>query len=203
MEKTDLRTENRDLYSPRTGQFALVTVPRFDFLMIDGHGDPNASESYVQALEALYALSYGAKFASKAQLGRDYVVLPLEGLWRAESPEAFLEGRKNEWSWTMMIRQPSWLTADVWDAARAAAATKQLPALDAVRLESFEEGPCAQVLYLGPYSDEGPTITALHEWIAAHGRSLRGDHHEIYLGDPRRSAPEKLRTIIRQPVSAA
>lgn len=203
MEKIDLRTENRELYSPRAGEFSLVEVPRFDFLMIDGQGDPNTSESYVRALEALYALSYGAKFASRAQLGRDYVVLPLEGLWRAESPEAFLEGRKNEWSWTMMIRQPSWLTADIWDAARAAAATKQLPALDAVRLESFEEGPCAQVLYLGPYSAEGPTIAALHEWIAAHGRALRGDHHEVYLGDPRRSAPEKLRTIIRQPVSGA
>jgi hypothetical protein len=201
MEKFDFRHDRTDLYAPGTNDFGVVDVPAFEFLMIDGHGDPNTSPDYVSAVEALFTLSYGAKFACK-RLGRDYAVLPLEGLWWADDPEAFTAQDKDDWSWTMMIRQPIPLPAATWDELRAAAAKKPLPAVPAVRLESFTEGPCVQIMYLGPYSEEGPTILRLHEWISANGYRESGNHHEIYIGDPRRAKPEKLKTVIRQPIRA-
>ena len=171
--------------------------------MADGHGDPNTSADYADAVEALYSLSYTAKFASKQQLELDYVVAPLEGLWDSARMESFLDRSKDEWSWTMMIRQPTWLTPELWDAARTKLAKKPLPALERVRLESFAEGTAVQVLHVGSYDDEAPTIARMHEWLRANGYRETGRHHEIYLGDPRRSAPEKLKTILRQPVSAS
>lgn len=198
MDKVDFRSDG--LYRP-TGSIALVDVPGFPFLMVDGHGDPNTTPAYTDAVEALYSLSYTVKFVSKAK-GRDYVVAPLEGLWSAERMAAFVDRSKHEWSWTMMIRQPDWLDDDDWDAARHRVSPKKLPALDAVRLESFAEGRAAQVMHTGPYDDEGPVIARLHEWIAANGLVATGRHHEVYLGDPRRAAPGKLRTILRQPVTS-
>ncbi|MEO8093704.1 MAG: GyrI-like domain-containing protein [Pseudolysinimonas sp.] len=202
MEKTDFRRDRADLYGPGR-DFSVVDVPAFDFLMVDGHGNPNSSPDYVAALEALYALSYRAKFASKIELGRDYTVLPLEGLWYAESIEAFYTGAKDDWSWTMMIRQPVPLPPELWQSVRSEAAKKKLPALPGVRLESFAEGPSVQVMYVGAYADEGPTIHEMHEWIAKNGYSERGHHHEIYLGDPRQSVSEKLKTVLRQPIRPA
>jgi hypothetical protein len=182
----------------------LVQVPALRFLCLDGHGDPNTSQAYAAAVQALYSVSYAAKFAVKKAGGPAFKVSPLEGLWWAADMSTFLTGDKSEWDWTMMIRQPDAVTGDlVARLADEVAATKSMPVAKELRLISFEEGAAAQVLHIGPYDTEGPTIARLHEFIQAHGFTLDGRHHEIYLGDPRRSAPERLRTIIRQPYAAA
>ncbi len=173
------------------------------FVMADGRGDPNTSEDYARAVESLYAVSYAAKFASKRELDRDYVVGPLEGLWDAERREAFLDRSKGEWSWTMMIRQPEWITPEMFERAVAKAVKKQ-PAAEKVRLETYDEGLSVQILHVGGYDDEGPTIGRLHhEFLPAHGYVENGPHHEIYLSDPRRVEAAKLKTILRQPVRRA
>lgn len=201
MDKIDFRAERPDLYKPSAEQFSIVEVPPYRFLIVDGRGDPNTSEAYGQAVEALYALSYALKFASKKQLERDYVVLPLEGLWHSEHRDAFPNRRKDQWSWTMMIRQPDWITDDMVDDARSTSAKKNLVALDAVRSELFEEGKSVQIMHIGSYDDEAPTIARLHEqFLPENGLVENGLHHEIYLGDPRRVEPAKLKTILRQPV---
>ena len=198
--KVDLKRELREYYAPKRTP-ALVEVPELAFLMVDGHGDPNVSVEYRDAVSALFAVSYGARFALKRAGVLDYGVMPLEGLWWVPNMSTFSTGEKSAWDWTAMIVQPDEVTADVLaDAKASAAAKKALPALDRLRLERFAEGPAAQVLHIGPYSAEGPTIAALHAFIADNGLERAGKHHEIYLGDPRRSAPEKLKTVIRQPV---
>jgi hypothetical protein len=192
------------LYGPPIGQPVIVEVPEMAFLMVDGEGDPNTSTQYQDALQALFSVSYTLKFAVKKGRGFEYRVSPLEGLWWSDDPGDFLAGRKANWKWTAMIRQPDEATGQDVDAAIAAAGAKQpLPALSRLRFLRFAEGECAQVMYLGEYSAEGPTIKRLHEFIAAAGHRLTGKHHEIYLGDPRRAAPEKLKTVIRQPISRA
>ena len=181
----------------------LVEVPELAFLAIDGRGDPNTSAAFAEAVQSLYAVSYAAKFAIKKAGGEDFKVAPLEGLWRADDPAAFVVGNKGSWEWTLLIRQPDSVTADLVERfADEAAIRKGLAAARRLRLIDFAEGPAAQVMYVGPYADEGPTIARLHEFIHEHGFTFDGQvhrHHEIYLGDPRRAAPEKLRTIIRQP----
>lgn len=183
----------------------LVRVPELAFLMIDGHGDPNTSTEYREAIQALYTVSYTLKFGLKKELGLTYRVGPLEGLWWADDMTLFEIGRKADWHWTAMIAQPDAVTAEWFERVRNEIRDKkQVPALERAGLERFEEGIAAQVLYLGPYSDEGPTIARLHRFIHELGYTFDGrhqKHHEIYLGDPRRSAPEKLRTIIRQPIA--
>jgi len=180
-----------------------VRVPELAFAMIDGHGDPNTSPAYREAVEALYGVSYTLKFALKKELGLTYRVGPLEGLWWADDMATFSVDRKGDWLWTMMIAQPDEVTAERFESALQDVRRKKgLEALDRTRLERFDEGLAAQVLYIGPYRDEGPTIERLHGFIDDAGYRLAKKHHEIYLGDPRRSAPEKLRTIIRQPVAA-
>ncbi len=187
----------------------LVQVPLLTFLCLNGHGDPNTSPDYAAAVQALYSVSYAAKFAVKKAGGPDFKVSPLEGLWWAEDMSAFLTGDKSQWDWTMMIRQPDVVTPDlVARLASEVAAKKAVPAAGALTLISFEEGPAAQVLHVGPYAAEGPTIARLHAFIREHGFTFEGPsqshkHHEIYIGDPRRSAPEKLRTIIRQPYAVS
>jgi hypothetical protein len=182
-----------------------VRVPELAFLMIDGHGDPNSSTEYREAIQALYALSYTLKFSLKKDLGLAFRTGPLEGMWWADDMTSFEIGRKADWSWTAMITQPDSVTPDRFEGARDEVQRKKgLPALERVRLERFEEGLAGQVLYVGPYSDEGPTIQRLHLFIREHAYEFDGrrqKHHEIYLGDPRRSAPETLRTIIRQPMA--
>lgn len=200
--KVDFKRERRDLYAPKRSP-VLVEVPEFVFLMVDGRGDPNESESFQEAVSALFTLSYTAKFALKGSGVIDYGVMPLEGLWWGPDMSRFSIEQKDEWSWTAMIRQPEELTRVVLARAKTEAAKKSPAGLDRVRLERFKEGLAAQVLHLGPYSGEGPTIERLHAFIAEQGYALAGKHHEIYLGDPRRAAPEKLKTIIRQPVRAA
>jgi hypothetical protein len=202
MDKTDLKTERRDLYSPPRGRFVEVVVPAMSFLAVDGHGDPNTCTDYRHAVEALFAVSYAAKFLSKRELGRDYVVPPLEGLWSATDWTAFERGAKEEWSWTMMIRQPEWVDAATLDRARDAARAKGLPALPHVRSESFEEGLCVQTLHVGSYDDEAPLLRTLHlDYLPRHGLRPTGRHHELYLNDPRRTPPAKLKVVLRQPVA--
>jgi hypothetical protein len=182
----------------------LVRVPTIAYVMIDGAGDPNASAEYREAIQALYGLSYTLKFSLKKELGTTYRVGPLEGLWWADDMTEFSIGHKADWHWTAMIAQPDVVTPGRFERAREEVARKKgLPRLERARLERFDEGLAAQVLYLGPYSDEGATIEQLHRFIHELGYAFDGrhqKHHELYLGDPRRSAPEKLRTLIRQPV---
>lgn len=197
----DVKRQRRDLYGARAGRFDLVEVPPLRFLMADGRGDPNTAEEYRTVVEALYSLSYTVRALAKAELGRTHTVGPLEGLWYADDLEVFTARDKGFWRWTMMIVQPGWITPGLASTAvDKISATKPHVAVDRVRFDEFAEGQSVQTLHVGPYDDEGPTIARMHEEILpAHGLTASGDHHEIYLSDPRRVAPEKLRTILRQP----
>jgi hypothetical protein len=196
--KIDFVKQDKVLYRPGEAP-VFVTVPALEFLAVDGQGDPNTSEDYANAVSALYTMAYTLKFAVKKDAGTDYGVLPLEGLWWADDPRAFTSAEKSGWQWTMLIRQPAEVSAEQLDAARDKAKPKAGPVAERVSLVTLEEGECAQLMHRGPYADEGPNIVRLHEFIAAHGRRLRGKHHEIYLNDPTRTRPDKMRTIIRQP----
>ena len=203
MTKIDFKKELKELYSAPAKSPILLEVPELNFLMIDGSGDPNTSAEYRQAIGALYSLAYGLKFAVKNGPEQiDFAVMPLEGLWWSEDPEDFTMGRKDKWQWTAMIMQPKYVTDRLFqEVLQQTQKRKPNNALAKVRLAAFKEGLSAQIMYLGPYSGEGPTILRLHEFIMDKGHSLAGKHHEIYLGNPERSAPEKLKTIIRQPVA--
>ncbi|MGK5683168.1 GyrI-like domain-containing protein [Actinoplanes sp. URMC 104] len=200
--KADFKKE-LDAYHARPGEFRIVDVPPLQYLMIDGHGDPNTGPAFAQATEALYPLAYALKFASKRRLGRDYVVMPLEGLWWADDLATFTARRdKSRWDWTLMIMVPDWIDRDM---LAEAVAGKEGPArLSDVRLETLTEGRCVQTLHVGPYDDEAEVLRRLHdEFLPGQGLRETGKHHEIYLSDARRVAPAKLRTILRQPVVAS
>ncbi|MBI4334547.1 MAG: GyrI-like domain-containing protein [Chloroflexi bacterium] len=200
--KVDLRKELKHLYNAPAKEPAVVDAPPMNFLMVDGAGDPNTSQEYREAIEALYTVSYTLKFmVKKGPQGVDYGVMPLEGLWWGDDMTRFGAENKAAWKWTAMIMQPDYVTAGLaGQAVEVAGKKKSLPALGRTRFQRFHEGPAAQVMYTGPYSAEGPTIERLHKFIREKGHELRGKHHEIYLSDPKRSPPEKLKTIIRQPV---
>ncbi len=201
MKKVDLRKQLKHLYTASAKEPALVEVPKMNFLMVDGAGDPNTSTEFQQAVEALYGVAFTLKFMLKKRGEADYTVMGLEGLWWAEDMREFSIEDKSNWKWTLMIAQPDFVTREHYAEALAqVGAKKDLPALAKIRFGAFEEGLCAQVMHLGPYSEEGPTIARLHQFIAESGHKLRGKHHEIYLSDPRRCAPEKMRTILRQGV---
>ncbi|SDT42768.1 GyrI-like domain-containing protein [Microlunatus soli] len=190
-------------YAAQRGRFDVVTVPELQFLMIDGHGDPNTSGAYRDTLATLYPVAYALKFFSKITLERDYAVMPLEGLWWSESMDSFTTDRdKSRWDWTMMIMVPDWLTAaHVEQAKRTVAGKGGAPRLADLRLEHFDEGLSVQTLHVGSYDDEAPVLAELHDHvIPQQGLRMTGKHHEIYLSDPRRTATERLRTILRQPV---
>jgi hypothetical protein len=200
MSKYDYKKELKHLYLPPKGEFTIVDVQPMNFLMVDGEGNPNNSQFFQEACEALYGMAYTIKFALKPQ-GIEFTVPPLEGLWWAKDMDAFSLGRKDDWSWTVMIMQLEWVTPQVVEQARAELTRKKNPvALPGLRFESYHEGLSVQIMYLGAYADEGPTIAAMHKYVEERGYALRRKHHEIYLGDPRRSAPEKLKTVIRQPI---
>ncbi len=201
MPKRDLKKELKHLYNPNVREVVLVDVPAMNFLMIDGEGDPNTSRQYREAVECLYALSYTLKFMiKKGKEGVDYGVMPLEGLWWADDWNDFLQGKKDRWKWTAMIMQPEFVTRALFrQACEEVQKKKNLPALSKVRFEAFREGKSAQIMYLGPYAAEGPTIRKIHAFITEQGGCLSGKHHEIYLGDPHRTASEKLKTVLRQP----
>lgn len=204
MQTLDLKKDLKLFYAALPGKVMLVDVPPLSFLMIDGAGNPNTAPAYAEAVQALYTLAYTIKFSLKKAGIADYPVMASEGLWWMEDMTQFSVERKDDWLWTMMILQPEVVTPQVLEAARAEARKKKpSPALDQVRLERYAEGLSAQILHIGPYAAEAPTIAHLHAFIAESGYQLRGKHHEIYLGDPRRTAPEKLKTIIRQPITKA
>lgn len=201
MHKIDLKKDLKHLYHASAREVVQLEVPSLKFLMIDGEGDPNTSHEYTQAVEALYCVSYTAKFmVKKGAQQLDYAVMPLEGLWWADDMSAFAASDKAKWKWTMMIMQPSFVPNELIEAAIAEARTKKkLPGIVKLRLEDFSEGLCAQILHVGPFSEEGPTVERLHEFVDAHsGRA--GKHHEIYLSDVRRADPKNWKTIIRQPM---
>ncbi len=198
MEKVDLMKELKHLYTPSKKEVTAVDVPPLKYLMIDGQGAPGGEE-YGIALGALYSVAYTLKFSSKTQ-GMDFKVMPLEGLWWADDMAAFTEANKDVWKWTAMILVPDFVTEQMVEEAKAQAMEKKgLPPISRVRLETFREGPSAQILYIGPYAEEDETIQRIHQFIEQQGHKLRGKHHEIYLSDPNRTPPEKLKTVIRQP----
>ena len=201
LEKIDMKKELKDLYNPSKKQVKIIEVPKMNFLMIDGSGDPNTSQGYKDAVEALFSLSYTAKFMMKKTKAVDYSVMPLEGLWWVDDMSNFSACRKDEWKWRAMIMQPEHVTEDfIAKAIEDLKKKKDLSSLSKIRFESFHEGMSAQIMYVGAYSDEGPTIKMIHEFINKNHGTLDGKHHEIYLSDPRRTTPEKLKTIIRQPL---
>jgi hypothetical protein len=204
MEKLDLKKTLKNLYVPSPKAFSIVEVPPMNFIMIDGQGNPNTSLEYAEAMQALYTSAYTLKFKVKKELSVDYPVMASEGLWWMDDMREFSASRKDDWKWTMMIMQPEIITQALFhQAVTETMAKKGYPGLSRLRLERFDEGLASQILYFGSYADEGPTITRLHEFIAENGFVRSGKHHEIYLGDPRRVAPEKLRTVIRQPMCKA
>jgi len=200
-EKIDFKKSLKALYAPPVGRFVQVEAPPLPYLMIDGAGDPNRATSYKSAVEWLYSVSYPLKFMSKKELGRDYAVMPLEGLWWARDMSTFLSREKDKWSWTMMILQPDWITPEMVDVAVAKAGVKLGARPPSLRLETLEEGLCVQTMHVGSYDDEGPLLARLHgEYLPQNGLAESGHHHEIYIGDPRKTPPERLKTILRQPV---
>lgn len=202
MDKIDLTKDLKHLYQPSARSVVEVEVPAFRFLMVDGAGDPTGSMPYAQAVEALFAVSYTAKFmVKKGAQAIDYAVMPLEGLWWADDMSAFVANDRARWKWTMMVMQPSFATPEVIARAMEEVRRKKaLPGVERMRLEEFAEGRCAQVLHLGPFTEEGPTIERVHDFIDARV-SRAGKHHEIYLSDIRKAAPEKWKTVIRQPMA--
>ncbi|WP_275002993.1 GyrI-like domain-containing protein [Promicromonospora iranensis] len=204
-DKVDLK-KSLDAYRARVGQFRVLDVPELQYLMIDGHGNPNTSPVFAAAVETLYPVAYALKFASKRDLGRDFVVMPLEGQWWADDMDSFTAARdKSRWDWTLMIMQPDWIDRDMVAAAVEQAGARKRPSrLADLRLESLSEGRCVQTLHVGAFDDEADVLARMHdEFIPGNGLRMVGKHHEIYLSDTRRVAPEKQRTILRQPVAAA
>ena len=199
MSKLDLRKELKQYYTAKKKP-EIIDVPPGRFLTIVGKGDPNGEE-YQNALQALYGLSYTLKFKSKAD-GRDFTVMALEGLWWIDEGVFDLENPapRGTWNWKSMIRQPDFITEEMVEESKLSVREKRGSTVDKVRLETFNEGLSAQILHRGPYSDEGPTIRKLHDFVTESGYILRDDHHEIYLSDPRRSKPENIKTIIRHPI---
>ncbi|MEZ4668495.1 MAG: GyrI-like domain-containing protein [Anaerolineae bacterium] len=201
MTKIDLKKELKQLYNPSKTEISVVEVPVMNFLMVDGRGDPNTSLDYQAAIETLFSLSYTLKFMLKKAGGDDYAVMPLEGLWWADDvhqPDLF--SNKDAWYWTAMMMQPPLITREMVKVATDDVRRKKAPAaLDKVRFERFAEGWAAQIMYICPFADERPTIDRIHAHIEESGYKLTGKHHEIYLSDFRRAAPEKLKTVIRQP----
>lgn len=200
MDKIDLKKDLQQLYNPSAKVISVVEVPPLQYLMMDGAGDPNTSPLYQSALEMLYAVSYTLKFKVKKEGGVDYTVMPLEGLWWTDDPSRFNLQEKDLWKWTAMILQPDFVTPEQVQAACAEVERKKGVSTAELRFESYREGLAVQIMHIGPYSAEQPTIARLHTYISENGFALNGKHHEIYLSDPRRNPPEKLKTVIRQPV---
>jgi hypothetical protein len=202
--KVDFKKTMKGLYQPSSKEVVNVEVPEMQFLMIDGMGSPGETKEYLDALATLYPVAFKTKFLSKSK-GKDYVVPPLEGLWWADDMNDFIEGNREKWKWTMMIMQPEWITKEM--IKEAIEITKEnkpelTEVLKKLRFEKYDEGKSAQIMHLGPYSEEGPTVRKVHNFIEEQGGKYDGHnlkHHEIYLSDPRRAKPENMKTVIRQP----
>lgn len=202
MKKIDYKKELNLLYNASPKKPEIVEVPQMNFLMIDGKGNPNTSQEYKDALESLFSVSYTVKFMiKKEKTAIDYGVMPLEGLWWAEDMSKFSVERKDEWLWTSMIMQPEMTKKEhVIEAMETVKKKKNLPAIGKLRFEPFCEGKSAQIMHIGPFSEEGLSIDKLHNFIKEQNRTLRDKHHEIYLSDIRKADPKKWKTIIRQPI---
>ena len=203
MRTIDLKKSLKPFYTASAKKPAIIDVPAMNALMVDGTGDPNGPV-FQEAVGSLYGVAYTLKFTFKMKKGVDYPVMALEGLWCADDPAVFVSGKRDQWKWTLLIVLPDVVIKK--DVAAAVATVKKkakFPRFPELRFERFAEGKAAQIMHIGPYSAEGPTTERLHRFVEEQGYALRGWHHEIYLGDPRRSAPEKLRTILRHPVSKA
>ena len=203
MKKIDFKKELKHLYKPTPKKVESVTVPVMNFLMIDGKGDPNTSQEFMDAIDALYPVAYALKFmVKKGGMEIDYGVLPLEGLWWTDDMDNFSVDRKEDWKWTLMIMQPEFIAPAMVEEAIEQVQIKKNPvSLSQLRFESYEEGEAAQIMHIGPFSEEGPTIEKVHAFIEENGYERRGRHHEIYLSDTRKADPAKWKTIIRQPYS--
>ncbi len=200
MQKIDYKKQLKQFYAASVNKIVSLDVPTLPYLMVDGRGDPNTAPAFAAAVEVLFAVAYTIKFSvKKSALAMDYAVMPLEGLWWVDDMANFSYADKSDWQWTAMILQPPFITADnVAAAIRAVGQKKSLAALDNVRFDTYTAGCCAQTLHIGPFSEEGPTIAKVHAFIAESGQIRVGKHHEIYLSDPRRTTPDKWKTIIRQ-----
>jgi len=203
MAKLDYLKQLKHLYSPSTKKVETVDVPQMNFLMIDGEGNPNTSQAFNDAVETLFSLSYTLKFMiKKGETGIDYGVLPLEALWWSDDPSAFVTGNKDAWKWTVMIMQPDFISEALLEKAiYEVQRKKKLSALPLMRFQAFKEGKAAQTMHIGPFTEEGPTIEKVHAFIESSGSRMVGKHHEIYLSDIRRTAPERWKTIVRQPMA--
>lgn len=201
-KKADYKKEPKQLYLPSSKTVGLIDVPPLQFIIIDGHGDPNTSKEFREAVEVLFSVSYAVKFiVKKGDAGVDYGVMPLEGLWWSDDMTTFSVKNKSDWNWTLMIMQPERVTPGLFAIAlQQVRKKKNLTALSKLRLHTFTEGKSAQILYVGPFSEEGPTIAKIHSSIEQQGYRVAGKHHEIYLSDIRKTAPDKLKTIPRQPM---
>lgn len=201
--KLDLKRKYRHLYNPSPRDVSVIDIPPCNYLMMDGSGDPATSPDYSAAINTLYAVSYVVKFMFRKSVNPvDYTVLSLEGLWWSDNTSSFAESRRHEWKWTMMIMQPEFVTRESVDLAMVEASRKRdLPALPSLRFAELAERLCAQIMHLGPYADEGPTVAKLHDYIRGAGYHFNGKHHEIYLSDPRKTAPARMKTILRQPIA--
>ncbi len=200
MDKLDLTKKLKEFYNPKKGVITEAAVPAFNFVMIDGEGDPNTSENFINAVEIIYGVSFTLKFLVKNETGQDFKVMPLEGLWWSDDMSSFTTGAKDKWKWTLMIHQPDFVTKTHFKGAvKKYCEKKKKDVTGQVRFETYKEGLSVQVLYIGAYKDEGPVIAKMHEYITVNGGKLSGLHHEIYLSDTRKTPPEKLKTVIRQP----
>lgn len=202
MEKIDLKKELKHLYQPSAKVVVQVDVPAMNYLMVDGKGDPNNSQEFADAITALFSVAYTIKFMLKKGVQAiDYGVMPLEALWWADDMSKFSGEDKSNWLWTAMIVQPLFVAEELVGVAIAEVKKKKNPAaLSRLRFESFDEGLCAQTMHIGPFSEEGPTIEKVHRFIEEAGCTRVGKHHEIYLSDIRKAAPEKWKTVVRQPM---
>lgn len=202
MQTIDYRAANRFLLNPKPGIVELIQIPPTRYLMLDGQGDPNTSEDYRGSFAALYGLAYGLKFHYKKQEDIDYNLLAIEGLWWADPAGSFSMDQRKNWLWTMMLSIPEFIPDSLIQTFKIELMRKKnIPQMEQLYTSWLDEGVCFQIMHIGPYAAEPPTIQFLHSEIQSQGYTLRGKHHEIYLGDPRKSKPEKLKTILRQPVS--
>jgi hypothetical protein len=203
MKKIDLKKELKHLYQPPKKEVVEVSVPKLNYLMVDGEGDPNTSKAFQDAVQALFPVSYTLKFTvKKGPLAIDYGVMPLEGLWWVDDMSKFTVEKKSDWQWTLMIMQPDFISRKMVETAIAEVKKKKNPtSLPKLRFETFTEGKAAQIMHIGPFSEEGPTVEKVHRFIEEQGLKLSGKHHEIYLSDIRRGDPAKWKTVIRQPMA--
>ncbi len=201
MDKLDLKKEYKQLYSPPADSASVVDVPVFNYIAVDGQGAPDGAKAQ-QAIEMLFPVAYAIKFISKAR-DKDYGVMPLEGLWWADDMNDFVAGNRDKWKWTYMIMQPDFISLkDFEEAIRKVQLKNKEMTLSNVHFDYFAEGKAAQIMHIGPFSEEHANIRKIHDHIAALGGKFDGlkeKHHEIYLSDMRKVAPSAMKTILRQP----